>query len=75
MMCKTHFVDIVFKSQSSFFCTLLNGSNYCYVSLTIQLDMLFVYTPFNDHTVLFLTTQPKSFVCTQFKCQRVLFDL
>ena len=35
----------------------LNGSKYCYVSLTIQLNMSFVYTQLNDQTVLFLTIQ------------------
>ena len=36
--------------------TKLNGSNYCYVTLTIQLKhQPFVYTQLNDQTVLFLT--------------------
>ena len=38
-----------------FFCTQLNRSKYCYVSLTIQLNNFFVYTQLNDQTVLFLT--------------------
>ena len=36
----------------------------------------FVYTQLNDQIVLFLTIQfsISHFVCTQFKCQTVLFD-
>ena len=35
----------------------------------------FVYTQLNDHTDLFQIIQfSMSFVCTQFKCQTVLFD-
>ena len=33
----------------------LKSSKYYYVSLTIQLNKSFVYTPLNDQTVLFLT--------------------
>ena len=36
----------------------------------------FVYTQLNVQTVLFLTIQfNMSFVCTQFKCQTLLFNL
>ena len=53
----------------------LNDSKYCYVSITIQLKMSFVYIQLKDQTVLFLIIQfSMSFVCTQFKCQTVLFD-
>ena len=38
--------------------TKLNGSKYCYVSLTMQLlHQLFVYTQLNNQTVLFLIIQ------------------
>ena len=48
---------------------------YCYVSLTIQLDISHFFTQLNDQTVLFQTIQfSMSFVCTQFKCPTVLFD-
>ena len=39
-----------------FICTQSNGSKYCYVSQTIQLNINH-YTQLNDQTVLFLTTQ------------------
>ena len=36
---------------------------------------LFLYSQLNDQTVLFLRIQfSLSFICTQFKCQTVLFD-
>ena len=36
----------------------------------------FVYTQLNDRTVLFQAIQfSMSFVCAQFKCQTVLFDI
>ena len=36
----------------------LNGSKYCYVTLTIQLNIkLFVYKQLNDQTVLFQVIQ------------------
>ena len=38
-------------------CTQLNSSKYCYVSLTVQLNMSFVYIQINDQTVLFQTIQ------------------
>ena len=54
--------------------TKLNSSKHCYVSLTIH-HLSFVYTLLNDQTVLFQAIQfSMSFVCTQFKCQTVLFD-
>ena len=37
--------------------TKLNGSKDCYVSLTIQWNMSFVYTLLNDQTGLFQTIQ------------------
>ena len=38
--------------------TKLNGFKYCYVSLTIQLNMShFFYTQLNDQTVLFQAIQ------------------
>ena len=41
-------------SLISFFCSQLNDSKYCYVSLKIQ---SFVYTLLNDQQVLFLAIQ------------------
>ena len=35
----------------------LNGIKYCYVSLTIQLNICYLFTQSNDQTVLFLTIQ------------------
>ena len=35
--------------------TKLNGSKYCYVSLTIQLNISHLFTQLNDQTVLFQT--------------------
>ena len=40
-----------------FVCTQLNGSNYCYVSLIIQLNNNHLFTQLNDQTVLFQTIQ------------------
>ena len=37
--------------------TKLNGSKYCYVSLTIQLKISHLFTQSNDQTVLVLTIQ------------------
>ena len=46
--------------------TKLNGSKYCYASLTIQSNIShFVYTQLNDQTVLFQTIQFN--MSTQFK--------
>ena len=60
------FVDIQLNDQTVLFqnnsvkhnSTKLNGSKYCYVSLTIQLNVshLFAHS-LNDQTVLFLTIQ------------------
>ena len=38
MICK-HIFKSFLTSQSSFFCTQINGSKYDYVSLTIQLNI------------------------------------
>ena len=54
--------------------TKLNGSKYCYVSLTIQLNISHLFT--HNQTVLFQIVQfILSFVYTQFKRQAILFDL
>ena len=37
--------------------TKLYSSNYCYVSLTIQLNISHLFTQLNDQTILFLTSQ------------------
>ena len=45
---------------SSFVCTQLKGSKYCYVSQTIQLESFFFFVFFlhtNGQTVLLLTIQ------------------
>ena len=56
----------------SFICTQLNCSKYCYVLLTIQLNIRsFVDIQLNDQTVLFPAILFKSFTCTQCKCQTV----
>ena len=41
MILSTHFVDNVFKSK---LILLLNGPRYCYISLTIQLNISHVFT-------------------------------
>ena len=41
----------------SFACTQLNGSKYWYVSLTIQLNIRFLFTLLKDKPVLFLIIQ------------------
>ena len=53
----------------------LSGYKYCYVSLTIQLDISHLFTQRNDQIVLSLTIQLRiSPLLAQFKYQRVLFD-
>ena len=49
----------------------LNGSKYCNITLTIQLNLSHLL---NYQTVSNYSIYRKSFVCTQFKCQTVLFD-
>ena len=56
----------------SFVCTQLNGSKYCYVSITIQLNISHLFIQLNVKIVLFQTIQFS--ISTQFKCQTVLFD-
>ena len=41
----------------SFICIQLTGSKYCYVSLTIQVEISHLFTQLNDQIVLFLTIQ------------------
>ena len=41
----------------SFICTQSNGSNYCFISLTNQLNISHLFTQLNDQTVLFQTVQ------------------
>ena len=54
--------------------TKLDGSKYCYISLTILLNINYiVYTQLNVESVLFQTIQFMSFICAQFKCQTILF--
>ena len=49
LICK-HILD---DALSSFFGTQLNGSKYCYVSLTIHLNMNHLLTHINNQAVLF----------------------
>ena len=53
MICK-HILLTFLKEPEFIFCTQLIGSKYCYVSLTIQLNISY-YTQLNDQTVLFQT--------------------
>ena len=47
--------------------TKLNGFKYCYLSLTIQLNIsLFIHSSISNNSIY-----NKSFVCTQFKFQTV----
>ena len=41
----------------SFVCTQLNYFNYCYISLTIELNISHLFTQLNDQSVQFLTIQ------------------
>ena len=51
----------------------LNSSKYCYVSLTIQLNISHLFTHCQrSKTFLFQTIQFS--ISTKFKCQTVLFD-
>ena len=75
MICK-HILLITFLNDPKFI--LLCRVKWFQVLLCITNNSIkhqsFVYTQLNHHTDLFLTTEYKSFVCTQFKCQTVLFD-
>ena len=56
--------------------TKLNGPKYCYVSQTIQLNIICLHINVNDQTVLFQTIQfgmSTDFVYTQLNDQTVLF--
>ena len=58
--------------------TKLNNSKYCYVSLTIQLNISHLFTQLNDQTVIFQTIQLSiSYLFALFtclKCQTILFE-
>ena len=59
----------------SFICTQLNGSKYCDLSLTIELIISHSFTHKGSNSSISNNSiYPTSFVCTQFKCQTVLFD-
>ena len=47
--------QIILFAISSFVCTQLNVTNYCYLSNNSIKHWSFVYTQLNDQTVLFLT--------------------
>ena len=50
----------------------LNGSKYCNVFLTIQLNITHLFRRLNDQTVIFQTI--KFSISTQFRCKTDLFD-
>ena len=61
-ICTHFFLSIQLNGRTVLFQTIqfsiwtkLNGFKYCYVSLTIQLKMSFVYTQLKDQTILFQT--------------------
>ena len=54
--------------------TKLNGCKYFYVSLGIQLNILYLFTVRWSNSSIQTIQFCMSFVCTQFKCQTVLFD-
>ena len=65
----TYLLDIymICKQES----TKVNGSKYCYVSLTIQLKIshLFTHGKNTDSSISINSIYHKSFVCAQSKCQ------
>ena len=63
---------VLFQTIQFSWSTKLNGSKYCYVSLTIQLNISDLFTQLNDQTILFLTIQ---FVCTQFECESSIWPI
>ena len=75
MMCK-HILLIKFLNESKLILlhTVKKFSKYSHISLTIQLKS-FVYTQLNGKKVVSNNSvKHQSFVCTQFRCQTVLFD-
>ena len=75
MICK-HILLITFLKEPKFiiFLTMKWFQVLLYI-INYSIKQPFVYTQLNDETVLFLIIQfIMSFVCTQFKCQTVLFD-
>ena len=57
--------------------TKLNGSKYCYLSLTFQLDISHLFTQLNDQTVLFRIIQlslSTVFCLHTVKCKRSKFQ-
>ena len=56
MICKQIFLITFLNEPELIFYTLLNGSKYSYSNKSIK-HQLFVYTQFNDQTVLFVTIQ------------------
>ena len=56
---------------NNFICIQLNYSTYCYVSLTIQLDISHCLhlVKWENSSTANNSIQHKSFICTQFKCQ------
>ena len=76
MICKQIlFITSLDKPELFFFCTLLNGSKYCYVTITIQ-HQSFVYPQLNDQTDLFsisdLFAVSLNFKNFYFECQTVM---
>ena len=55
--------------------SLLNGFEYCYLSLTFQLNISHFFThKWSNSSISNNSISYKSFVCTRFKSQTVLFD-
>ena len=82
MICKHFLIHTVKGSNSSISnnsilhkLTKLNSSNYCYISLTIQLNINHLSRhKWSNSSISNNSIKHKSFTCTQFKCQTVLFD-
>ncbi len=51
MIIFTNYISLIYKSAK------LDSFKYCYVSLTIRLNIGDLFTPLNDRTVLFQTVQ------------------
>ena len=83
MICKHILPVIILNERELIFCTQLNGSKYCYVSRTIQLNISHLFTRLNNQTVLFEKNQfsishlfalSLNIKLFYFKCQTILFD-
>ena len=74
IICK-YIVDNILSQPELIFGTQLNVSKYSYVSQTIQLNISYLLPQLNDQTTISnYSIQHKSFLCSHFKCQTILFD-